>query len=1365
MTVKLTRARPIAILLVLSLLLSMVPASVFAGTTAPAIDIKVVNIDKTSFSVAWMSGASEVGQVRYGTSPDALNKTISESTPRNAHLLKISSLSEDTTYYFEVVSGGTVYRNNGAPYTAKTAFNTDRFAFPPSPDRASGVVYMPDEITPASGALVYVTVRDADNLGSPGESTILAVITGSTGSWYVGLEDARPANGEDWFIYSKDGGDIVHIEVIHPAGKAAADVDTANQSTYKAVPNIILLDDVPPSITIASPYNGSSVNSNTPVLNYAILHGTVTSILVDGNPVETRNGEQLDTLADGNHTITVEASSRAGITNTASSTFTIDTEAPKVSITSPADGALTNNATPKLSYTVDDPTATVVVKVDGVAVDTRDGESLAKLSDGNHTITVEATDKAKNTGSATSTFSVDTVSPSVTITSPAAGLTNNNILALSYEVDDPDAEVVVKVDGAAVDTRNGESLAKLSDGNHTITVEATDKAGNTGSDEVAVTVDTTAPTVVADPPGGLYNQTKSVQLVASEDAIIYYTVDETTPTIESTVCSSSIDILESAMLKFMAIDVAGNQSVIYTEVYTIDMVAPIVEIISPADGILTNDATPKLSYTVDDPDAEVVVKVDGVAVDTRDSENLAKLSDGNHTITVEATDKAGNTGSASVSINVDTTPPVEPQFKYVTNPVNGYNKEVFEIIGASEPGATVKLNIYDDYEESYDSTETTVNEKGEFSVTLDISPLADGTIRINAIATDAAGNASEWSSSSVLKDTIAPEPAVADPAGPVNIANQGSFEVTGTAEPGATVWVDFYDDKKGGLVLFKEVLAGPDGAFSSSGDVSSLADGPLHISIVAIDYAGNPSEPSWHTITKDTVPPAIDITSPNALTNDATPLLSYSVTGGIVTAVKVDGKKVTTRDGQELAELPDGEHIVKVVAVDEAGNTGTATLTFTVDTVAPSIPQPTITALSGNRLKVSWGASTDSSGIDYYQVTFNGEKSTNMAETADLSYIFAVMPNAAYTASVKAYDNAGNFSEDGTSTASLNPSPAVDTPAKDNVVVTLTPSENKSPVTVLFDSVTTSGETSVTVSSKHDAGEPSGFRVRGPYVDITTNAETTGTITITVAYDSGLTNGNEERLKLFHWNGKEWADVTVSVDTVNNLITGKTTGLSTFVVCEAIPASSGGGSGSGSSGGGSGGGSSGTPPQEPSVPKEALFADVASNAWYKEFVSTLISLNIMGGYPDGTFKPNKHISRAEFAKVICLAMGWDLITPETPSFSDVAKDFWAYSYIETARAHGVIGGYTDGTFGPNKNITRAEIAKMVAETLGLPSGTSMSQGANIFSDIGAHWAKGHINACVKAGIVGGYEDSTFRPNGNATRAEAAKMISRMLEDR
>jgi len=168
---------------------------------------------------------------------------------------------------------------------------------------------------------------------------------------------------------------------------------------------------------------------------------------------------------------------------------------------------------------------------------------------------------------------------------------------------------------------------------------------------------------------------------------------------------------------------------------------------------------------------------------------------------------------------------------------------------------------------------------------------------------------------------------------------------------------------------------------------------------------------------------------------------------------------------------------------------------------------------------------------------------------------------------------------------------------------------------------------------------------------------------------------------------------------------------------------------------------------------EIMFSDVLSNHWAGSYIINLANRAVVSGYPDGSFRPDEKVTRAEFVVMLGKAMGWELpASTTTPSFSDVGQNIWAWRFIDVARARGVAGGYHDNTFRPNDFITRAEIAKIMAGVLDLLAGSSG------LTDINASWAKDYINVCVEAGIVLGYPDSTFRPNGPATRAEAAKMI-------
>lgn len=174
----------------------------------------------------------------------------------------------------------------------------------------------------------------------------------------------------------------------------------------------------------------------------------------------------------------------------------------------------------------------------------------------------------------------------------------------------------------------------------------------------------------------------------------------------------------------------------------------------------------------------------------------------------------------------------------------------------------------------------------------------------------------------------------------------------------------------------------------------------------------------------------------------------------------------------------------------------------------------------------------------------------------------------------------------------------------------------------------------------------------------------------------------------------------------------------------------------------------------------AGFKDVYPGDWFAPELLFLVEYEVLGGYSDGTFKPKNNITRAEFAKMVCQASGWSLTRPASSSFTDVETGHWAYAYIETAKEHGVTGGYPGGIFKPGANITRAEICKMLVAAGNISLDSS---GAN-FGDVDAgHWARDYVMTARNYDLVRGYPGNLFMPGSLANRAEAAKMIYNAYE--
>jgi len=146
------------------------------------------------------------------------------------------------------------------------------------------------------------------------------------------------------------------------------------------------------------------------------------------------------------------------------------------------------------------------------------------------------------------------------------------------------------------------------------------------------------------------------------------------------------------------------------------------------------------------------------------------------------------------------------------------------------------------------------------------------------------------------------------------------------------------------------------------------------------------------------------------------------------------------------------------------------------------------------------------------------------------------------------------------------------------------------------------------------------------------------------------------------------------------------------------------------------------------------------------------------GYEDGSFRPSNSLTRAEAAVILS-----KILTAETENktytskFSDVNSSHWYGNYVCFLSEQGIIDGYTDGTFRPNANITRAELVALVAKALNIND-----RYTNYFSDTEGMWASNAISAINSFGWIKGYADGTFKPNANITRAETTVFLNAVL---
>ncbi|HAS92020.1 MAG TPA: S-layer homology domain-containing protein [Sedimentibacter sp.] len=174
-----------------------------------------------------------------------------------------------------------------------------------------------------------------------------------------------------------------------------------------------------------------------------------------------------------------------------------------------------------------------------------------------------------------------------------------------------------------------------------------------------------------------------------------------------------------------------------------------------------------------------------------------------------------------------------------------------------------------------------------------------------------------------------------------------------------------------------------------------------------------------------------------------------------------------------------------------------------------------------------------------------------------------------------------------------------------------------------------------------------------------------------------------------------------------------------------------------------------------------LFSDI-DNHWAKEWIKNAVGLGFVSGYEDGTFKPDRTITRAEFSTMLNKAMKIEIT--ENINFSDVREKEWFYKEIQKSVAAGFFSGYENNTFRPNNPIKREEVAKVVAGAI--TTGNIDGEGATLLKDYSTiqEWAKDSVNTVYNKGYILGYPDKTYMPSKALTRAEAVKIIFEIVDN-
>lgn len=171
------------------------------------------------------------------------------------------------------------------------------------------------------------------------------------------------------------------------------------------------------------------------------------------------------------------------------------------------------------------------------------------------------------------------------------------------------------------------------------------------------------------------------------------------------------------------------------------------------------------------------------------------------------------------------------------------------------------------------------------------------------------------------------------------------------------------------------------------------------------------------------------------------------------------------------------------------------------------------------------------------------------------------------------------------------------------------------------------------------------------------------------------------------------------------------------------------------------------------------FTDISGH-WAEANIRKAVDLGFIAGYGDGTFRPNQAVTRAEFVTMLVQALGIEISEDgASTGFADVIPS-WAASFVKAAVQQGLVSGYDDGAFRPDRLISREETASIVSRTLKLLTNDSAVLGYNDAEDI-AVWARPYVAAVSKAQMMVGRGNRMFAPKAFVTRAEAVTVILSM----
>jgi hypothetical protein len=183
----------------------------------------------------------------------------------------------------------------------------------------------------------------------------------------------------------------------------------------------------------------------------------------------------------------------------------------------------------------------------------------------------------------------------------------------------------------------------------------------------------------------------------------------------------------------------------------------------------------------------------------------------------------------------------------------------------------------------------------------------------------------------------------------------------------------------------------------------------------------------------------------------------------------------------------------------------------------------------------------------------------------------------------------------------------------------------------------------------------------------------------------------------------------------------------------------------------------------PNVALGATFSDLMPSDWGYQEVLSLTDQKIISGYPDGTFRPDAQITRAEFCKLIVKTVprGLDPKYPAKPTFPDVDRNHWAYGYVEAVAAQGWVNGFPDGNFRSEQSITKAEVLKIMVVAAERPLQTAIP--SPYLDSQPTEWWAPYLSTALGFDWIGAPDPGLVVELRKSTGVSSSKLIGYQLE--